>query len=85
MPLLIASNQRFELTKAATIIAVVNITYYVSVYSIYSLITSVVQMFTTKGPDMQYERVFIVVLFTLSLIPSYSLVKAEFKQFDCKK
>ena len=88
IPLMIASkvrSTRYEVTGAGTCIAVVNIGFLVLVQGIFFLTNF--SSFLTQNIEQYWEmdRAIVALLMLLSLIPTFPLVKAEYRKFDWRR
>ena len=72
LPLLIASNNRksFEVTKAGTIIAIINVGYFLISFFLYALVKSSVDYVLNGKADIKIYRCLIIFLMLCSLIPT---------------
>jgi len=93
IPLLIAYKARNsahnfeEINKAGTMLAVINVGYFVTVFAVYLPLTNISSVFQFDSNDDKYrlfkiERGIIIVLMLVSLVPTHKIVKQEYQNFD---
>jgi hypothetical protein len=87
IPLLIAykdkKNDKFGFTRSGTVMAVINIGYYIVVFSAFGISQNVVSLIDWNGKNEEViDRAVIVGLMFISLLPTFNTVKKEYRDFD---